>query len=66
MIDTIVKLAQGNPGAMTVLVECVKAQHADVLLKLEALDCRGPDIWIAYKDQNGEDLEAFVKDILAR
>ena len=50
--ETILKLADGNPGAMRVLFELMK-YHPDgqlILTKFDDLGIYGSLIWLCYKD----------------
>ena len=62
MVDAVVKLAQGNPGAAVVVTSLLK--HDTVrgylrMLDLDMWEIYGPRIWLCYKDLLGEDLEAL-------
>lgn len=66
VLDVIVDLAEGNPGAATVCAELLrKTPQIDpdsmmgglgALLALDTLEIYGPDIWGLYKDVCGQDL----------
>ncbi len=58
--DLIVDLAEGNPGALSVLIDIVKRGRADLLLVLRDHEIRGSQIWTTFKDENGEDLESMM------
>lgn len=67
--DIIIKMSEGNPGALTALVEVVKADPVMGfmdLLHLDDMGMRGPQIWVAFKDHCKQDLAAFVKAIRER
>ena len=60
--DIVVKMADGNPGALTVLMSLI-GSAGDVLAGglvyacwLDDLEIYGSDIWLAYKDVCGEDI----------
>jgi len=64
----IVQLSEGNPGAITVLSKVIGTTNvekfdevAEVLLNQ---DITGSDIWVKFKDQNGEDISKFIEDVL--
>lgn len=60
--DAIFDLAQGNPGALRILLQV--SQTGDlprVLSNLRDAKAYGPRIWLLYKDINGEDLPAFMQ-----
>lgn len=64
----IVTMAEGNPGALTVLMQLVKDDPMGFMdvLNLDDMDMRGPQIWIAYKDHCKGDIEAFRKAVRDR
>lgn len=67
--DNIVSLAQGNPGAVTVLTELVDYDPSAAVLVMDDLskmDMYGPRIWIVYSDYCDEDIEEFVEAILGQ
>ena len=66
--DSLVKLSEGNPGALTVLLTILQTrpQDAFVLLHLDQMEMRGPSIWIGFKDHCKEDLETFCKLVQSR
>ena len=59
----VIDLASGNPGALSVLMELINTNRSDLILYLYEEEIRGPDLWIWYKDQNGEDIDELAKDI---
>ena len=69
VLDMIVKLSEGNPGAAIV---CTKILKADLergvmdLLHLDEMGMKGPAIWVGYKDYAGEDLNLFIKAVRQR
>lgn len=58
--NAIVTLSEGNPGALTVLIELAKMGAYDVMTYMLAFGPSGSGIWVEYKDNNGEDIDAFV------
>lgn len=67
-LDVVMKMAEGNPGAVTV---CGKLMAGDplgfmALLSLDDMDIRGGQIWAAYKDHCGEDIELLRQAIKKR
>lgn len=69
-MDVIIKLADGNPGATTVMVEIYK-QGATIdpdsalggigaILALDTHGIYGPRIWMLYKDVCGQDLRVML------
>ena len=61
--DVLVELAEGNPGALSVLLEICGAGRSELLLKLREAGVKGSAIWTTYKDENGEDLESFMMNL---
>jgi len=67
--DLIVKMAEGNPGGLTVLMEVLKKDQMEgmrCLLDLDDMNIRGSQIWIGYKNYCGQDLDKFIKCTLDR
>jgi hypothetical protein len=69
VFDAIVAMADGNPGALRVMTEILKAGGTidpDAvdgfihLLNLDTLRIYGPKIWMLYKDVCGEDLAKTI------
>lgn len=67
-LETIVrKLSLGNPGALRVCMELMQDQMGfGLILDLDDMNMRGPQIWIAYKDHCREDLDLFKRLIRER
>jgi hypothetical protein len=67
--EMIVTMAEGNPGAVTVLIQLVQADPVmgfmDVL-HLDDMNMRGPQIWVGFKDHCKQDLAAFQEAIRSR
>jgi hypothetical protein len=70
MLDTVVKMCEGNPGALTVLMECFK-RGAEIdsdsalgglgsVLGLDTLGIYGPRIWMFYKDVCKQDIRVML------
>lgn len=65
--DQIIRLSEGNPGAMTVLVETIKLFGLNALDEVEKVEgLRGPEIWMLYKDVNGQLIGPFFTDVLEK
>ena len=60
--DALVKMVEGNPGAITVLLEFLK-RNPDLglihILKLDDLGIYGSHIWMLWKDVCGQDAPKF-------
>lgn len=70
MRDITIKMAEGNPGGLTVMMDLV--EHLGVekgmlrILSLDDMNIRGSQIWVGYKDHCGSDIEVFAQAILDR
>lgn len=64
LMDWIVKMAEGNPGALTVLLTAMKEKGAqeigELILFMDDMNIRGSQIWLGYKDCCGCDIGKFV------
>lgn len=49
-MDSLTRLADGNPGAATVLRQLLSNYGIEDAVALGELGIRGPNIWILYKD----------------
>lgn len=59
--DLILRLAGGNPGALTVLCELYELHGLVALIKVEAVEnCRGSAIWEVYKDYGNHKVVDFL------
>lgn len=57
-------MSEGNPGALSVICQILKADPVEgfmTLLNLDDMNIRGVQIWLGYKDHCGEDIEKFIK-----
>ena len=68
ILDTIVLLSEGNPGAVTVLAQMMKSGNKNflLLLGLDDMNIRGWQVWVGYKDYCGCDLDKFMECIRNR
>lgn len=67
--SVIVKMSEGNPGALTVLVDMLKTQDPTALMNILSLDdmnIRGSQIWVGYKDHCGSDMDKFIQAVKDR
>lgn len=63
MQQAIFALSDGNPGAITVLVNILKADPTEGFFKLlnfDSFGIYGSKIWIFYKDVCGENLDKML------
>lgn len=61
IVDALTKLAEGNPGAVTVLAKLTRRDAFGFIqcCRLDDLGIYGPHIWMCYKDLCGEDIETL-------
>ena len=66
--NPIVVMSEGNPGATTVLVKFVQDDIMGLfdILNLDDMNIRGSQIWLAYKDYCGEDMELLKELVKGR
>lgn len=65
--DAVIKMSEGNPGALTVLMQLLRVPDAVLmLLNLDAMECRGAKIWMAFNDYCKRDIEKFKQAIMKR
>jgi len=68
VMETIIIMSEGNPGAITVLVQLLEDKEKGLfyILRLDDMNIRGTQIWIGYKDYCKQDIENFKTAILKR
>ena len=69
VMDIIVTMSEGNPGAIRVLSEIIQRPGGEgliLILGLDDMNVRGSQVWVGYKDHCGEDIDAFAKAIKTR
>lgn len=60
IIDVITTMSEGNMGALNALMSLAKDELGMIyILDLDDMGMRGAQIWIAFKDACGQDLEKF-------
>ena len=74
--DIIIKMAEGNPGALTVMLKLFEQeplidpdsvwQGAGTIISLDDMGVYGSNIWILYKDVCGESIPNVICLIRAR
>ncbi len=69
VLQKIISLSGGNPGAITVFAEIYKTQPLELVKKLlgvlENSTLRGPDIWVLWKNTSNKDISLFITNVLA-
>lgn len=59
-------MGEGNPGALSVLMEMVKNNEIMRIFDLDDMNIRGCQIWVGYKDHCHENLAVFIQKVKAR
>jgi len=68
-IELYVLMAEGNPGALNIMMQIKEKEGIGGMLSILGLDdmnIRGTQIWIGYKDYCDQDLDKFIKCIKDR
>lgn len=60
-MDLIMQMSEGNPGALSVIVQLLKEGPMGLMdiLNLDDMGMRGSQIWCGYKDHCKQDINAF-------
>lgn len=69
MKELVVAMAEGNPGAMRVILDLLQGAGGGSFMEVLILDdmnIRGTQVWIAFKDFAKEDMATFVAAIRKR
>ena len=70
MQDMIATMSEGNPGGLTTMMKLI--EHAGsgpglmLVLDLDDMNMRGPQIWVGYKYYCDGDIAKFAKAVRAR
>lgn len=72
--DVFVKMGEGNPGGLRVLIDIVKSGKSgnmdfadfEPVYVLADMNMRGEQVWVGYKYHCGEDLARFMECIARR
>jgi hypothetical protein len=67
--ELVAEMSEGNPGALSVLVRLLKERPLDgpfVILHMDDMNIRGTQIWLAYKDHCGQDINALADAVTRR
>ncbi len=66
LMDMMMVMSQGNPGALTVLMQMMENPNGilDIVL-LDSLDIRGSKIWMLYSDSCNQDMGKFQRTLMA-
>ncbi|RLC88664.1 MAG: hypothetical protein DRJ03_01965 [Chloroflexi bacterium] len=63
--DVIATMCEGNPGALRVLSQLALTDPT-LIVALDDMNIRGPQVWLGYKDHCREKLEVFTRCIRER
>ena len=64
--DMVYALSEGNPGAVTVLMEIAKEYPNEfplIWLRFDSVGLYGSQIWLEYKDVRNYDIKRLVEDL---
>jgi len=67
--SALIEMSEGNPGAITVLMELIGRDDPlafMTILDLDDMNMRGSQIWVGFKDYCGEDIEKFAQCVRNR
>lgn len=63
-IELVMVMAEGNPGAVGVMTTMIRERGsviASIMIRiLDMMNIRGSQIWVAYKDYAGSDMNRLV------
>ncbi len=68
-IEAIMKMAEGNPGALTTLFELVKKDNdlgLVALCHLDDMQIRGWRIWVGFNDYCKRNIDDFFEKVMSR
>ena len=70
MMDIVMKMSEGNPGAVTVIAQLIKENarvdpdsalgELGTILHLDSAGIYASDIWMVYKDICGQNIVSFI------
>lgn len=67
ILDTLILMSEGNPGAAQVLAEISKQKNGlTAILLLDDMNIRGTQIWVGFKDYCREDTLKFMNCIFSK
>lgn len=68
VIDVLVTMAEGNPGAINAIRQLMDGNENGILdvLRLDDMNIRGSQIWVGFKDVCEGNVELFRKKIRDR
>jgi hypothetical protein len=69
VLDLVLTMSEGNPGALSVLMSFIENKNGATafdVLHLDAMNMRGSQIYVGFKDFAHGDMPTFIKAIRAR
>jgi len=64
VMDMMITMSEGNPGASRVLVQF--ADNPSALLDMDDMNIRGCQVWVAFKDFAGQDIDVLKSAVRER
>ncbi|KKN08503.1 hypothetical protein LCGC14_1056210 [marine sediment metagenome] len=61
--EAALTLGEGNPGAIKTIINLAKEHGEAPIVALGELGIKGPDIWLLFKDINGEDYGKMAESL---
>ena len=59
--NALYKVSEGNPGALTALVELTKSGNVGHVLFLDTLGIYGSDVYVLWNDVCGRDVKRMIR-----
>ena len=65
--SALLKLSEGNPGALRVLCDLLRREDGTMLLlHADDMGLRGSSVWLGFKDFAKENYDTFAKALVER
>lgn len=61
--EAALTLGKGNPGALRVIIDLAQQHGEQPIIALGELGITGSDIWLLFKDVNGEDYGRMAESL---
>lgn len=65
IVELIMKVAEGNMGGAAICKQLWDRGEVELIEKLLEKGITGSNIWIKYKDEHGENIDSFIKELRA-
>lgn len=63
--EQMITISQGNPGALSVLIQLYQLGANEIIGWIHGKEeLWGPNLWILYKDENGEDIIGTAAELV--